>query len=143
MKVGLKKQEEIPRPKLAVVEVPPIMQLGEYQDVIAIRTTSSERYSNVPYVVGTLADGASSYGWGYVGTGSLDFAANILLHFSDHDHAVTNAYRNAFCLEFLASMPQSGGRIPKEFVISFIERMKESRPDLLEAARQELKTARA
>ena len=139
MSSSFKNQAEIPRPKVVEVEVPPVMQLGEHQDVIVIRTRYGDRrYSNVPYVVGTLADGAASYAWGYVGSGSLDFAANILMHFTNHDYVVTKAYRNAFCAEFLLNMPEPGGRIPKEFVFDFIEKMKAMKPELLEKAKEDL-----
>ena len=135
----LKNQEERPRPKVVEVEVPPFMQLGEYQDVIVFKDRYyGRRYSNVPYVIGTLADGAAGYGWGYGGCGPLDFAANILMHFTNHDYAVTKAYRNAFVAEFLLNMPEPGGRIPKEFIFDFIEKMKAMQPELLEKAKADL-----
>jgi len=139
MSSSFKNQEEIPRPKVVEVEVPQVMQLGEYEDVIAISTRYDDRrYSNVPYVIGTLAHGAASYSWGYVGSGPLDFATNILFHFTNHDLVVTTAFRNAFCAEFLVPMPRPGGRIPKEFVFDFIEKMKVTKPELLEKAKKDL-----
>lgn len=135
----LENQGERLRPKVVEVELPPFMQLGEHHDVIAVKDRwRGIRYTNVPYVIGTLADGAAGYSWGYGGCGPLDFAANILMHFTNHDYAVTKAYRNAFCAEFLLNMPESGGRIPKEFIFDFIEKMKTMRPDLLEQAKKDL-----
>lgn len=128
------------RPKVVEVEVPLMMPLGEYHDVIAIRARNSgQTFTNVAYAAGTFTNGDdANFGWGYVGTGSLDFAESILMQFTNHDLAVSKAFRDAFCLEFLLNMPKPGGRIPKEFIFDFIERMKETKPELIEAKLQEL-----
>lgn len=128
----------VQKPKLR--EVPVLMERGEYKDVIFFRDPDEgfRKFSNVPYVIGGLADKGNDYEWGYGGTGPTDFAANILMHFANHDEAVARAFHLDFRDKFLVNMPKPGGRIPKEDIFAFIETMKAARPDLLEQVRADM-----
>ena len=139
-----KPRRQIEKPKVIVIEVPPLMRKGEYADVIAIRhpLESFTKFTNVPWVMGDNMDEAMGYGWGYSGCGPTDFALNILLHFTDHDEAVARAYAIDFREKYLRTMPRDGGRIKKEDVSHFIECMKVTRPDLLEMVRKHLELTR-
>ncbi|MBX3040637.1 MAG: hypothetical protein KF789_08025 [Bdellovibrionaceae bacterium] len=123
-----------------MIEVPPLLRKGEYADVIAIRhpLDSIIKFTNVPWFMGDNMDEAMGYEWGYSGCGPTDFAFNILLHFTDHDEGVARAYAIDFREEYLRTMPKDGGRIKKEDIFDFIERMKVTRPDLLEMVRKHL-----
>jgi hypothetical protein len=140
----LKPRRPFEKPKVIVIEVPPLMRKGEYADVIAIRhpLESFTKFTNVPWVMGDNMDEAMGYEWGYSGCGPTDFAFNILLHFTDHDEAVARAYAIDFREECIRSMPRDGGRIKKEEIFDFIERKKVAKPGLLEMVRKhlELKT---
>jgi len=133
---GWKTVVQKPKP----LEVPVLMERGEYKDVIFFRDPIDgfRKFSNVPYVIGNLADKGNGYEWGYGGTGPTDFAANILMHFANHDEAVARAFHIEFRDRFLADMPSPGGRIPKEDIFAFIETMKAARPDLLEQVRADM-----
>ncbi len=122
------------------LEVPVLMERGEYRDVIFFRdpNESFRKFSNVPYVIGTLADKGNGYEWGYGGCGPTDFAANILMHFANHDEAVARAFHIEFRDQFLVNMPKPGGRIRKEDIFAFIETMKAARSDLLEQVRADM-----
>ena len=134
------KRHQIEEQKVIVIEVPPLMRTGEYADVIAIRHPMNpfKRFTNVPWVMGDNVDEALGYEWGYSGSGPTDFAFNILLHFTDHDEAVARAYAIDFREEYLRTMPKHGGRIAKEDIFAFIERMKVAKPGLLEMVRKGL-----
>jgi hypothetical protein len=136
MKKDLENQAN--KPRVVEVEVPRQMPLGEHGDVIAARGRYDNRkFTNVAYSASTFDRGGDdNLDWGYVGTGSLDFAESILMHFTNHDKVVTRAFRDEFCLEFLANMPKPGGRIPKEFIFDFIAKMKETKPELVEAQKR-------
>lgn len=126
------------KPVVIVIAVPPMMRKGEYDDVIAIRhpLESFRKFTNVPYVMGDLVDGGDGYEWGYTGCGPTDFAFNTLLHFTDHDEAVARAFHTHFRDEFLWHMPKEGGRIPKEVIFDFLQKMKITRPQLLADVRR-------
>lgn len=134
------KRRRIEKPKVIVIEVPALMRKGEYADVIAIRhpLDSFTKFTNVPWIMGDNMDEAMGYEWGYSGCGPTDFAFNILLHFTDHDEAVTRAYTIDFREEHIRAMPSEGGRIKKEDISDFIERMKVTKPGLLEMVRKHL-----
>lgn len=134
------RRRRIEKPKVIVIEVPPLMRKGEYADVIAIRhpLDSFIRFTNVPWVMGDNMDEAMGYEWGYSGSGPTDFAFNILLHFTDHDEAVARACAIDFRDEYIRTLPNEGGRITKEIIFEFIERMKLTRPGLLEMVRKQL-----
>lgn len=133
-------RRRIEKPKVIVIEVPTLMRKGEYMDVIAIRhpLDSFVKFTNVPWVMGDNMDEAMGYEWGYSGCGPTDFAFNILLHFTDHDEAVARACAIDFRDEYIRTMPRDGGRIAKEDIFDFIERMKVMKPDLLEMVRKSL-----
>ena len=126
--------------KPRLLDVPALMERGEYRDVVFFRDPDLgiRKFSNVPYVIGTLADKGNGYEWGYGGTGPTDFAANILMHFADHDEAVARAFHIEFRNRFLVNMAKAGGRIPKEDIFSFLETMKTAQPDLLEQVRADM-----
>jgi hypothetical protein len=129
--------------EVIVIEVPPMMRKGEFADVIAIRHPQHNftRFTNVPYVMGDLVDAGEGYEWGYGGCGPTNFAFNILLHFTDHDEAVTRAFHMEFRDEFLVNMPKETGRISKEDIFDFIEKMKVTRPRQLESVRRDMELA--
>ena len=126
--------------EVIVIEVPPLMRGGEFDDVIAIRHPLKDftRFTNVPYVMGDLVDEGAGFEWGYSGCGPTDFAFNILLHFTEHDEAVARAYHMEFRDEFLSDMPREGGRIPKVGIFDFIKRMTITKPRQLELVRTEI-----
>lgn len=128
------------KPIVIVVEVPPMMRKGEHEDVMLVRhpVESSRRFTNVPYVMGDLADEGWGYEWGYTGCGPTDFALNILLHFTDHDEAIARAFHIEFRNEFLWHMPREGGKIPKEKIFKFLEEMKTTYPSRVGEARKQL-----
>jgi hypothetical protein len=128
------------RREVVVIEVPPLMRKGEYEDVIAIPHPLKDftRFTNVPYVMGDLVDGRAGFEWGYSGCGPTDFAFNILLHFTDHDEVVARAYHMEFRDEFLKDLPREGGRIPKMVIFDFIKKMAITKPGQLERVRNEL-----
>lgn len=128
------------KPKVIVIEVPPLMKKSEYVDVIAIRhpLDSFRKFTNVPWIMGDNTDEAMGYEWGYSGCGPTDFAFNILLHFTDHDEAVARAYHIEFREEYLRNMASEGGRIAKEDIFTFLERMKLHKPGILEMVRKNL-----
>lgn len=134
------KRHRIEKQKVIVIEIPPLMRTGEYADVIAIRHPMNpfKRFTNVPWVMGDNVDKALGYEWGYSGSGPTDFAFNILLHFTDFDEAVARAYAIDFREEHLRTMPKDGGRIVKEEIFTFLERMKVTKPGLLEMVRKGL-----
>ena len=136
--LGAKRRKETPR--VIVIEVPPLMKKSEYADVIAIRhpLDSFRKFTNVPWIIGDNTDEAMGYEWGYSGCGPTDFAFNILLHFTDHDEAVARAYSIDFREEYIRTMPKDGGRIKKEDIFDFIERMKVRESGLLEIVRMHL-----
>lgn len=129
---GLK--EKVLEPVVHVIEVPPLLRSGEYSDVIAIRHPVNvfKRFTNIPWVLGYNIDKGEGYEWGYGGGGPSDFAINILMHFTDHDEAVSRAYYLEFREEFLENMLFAGGSIEKEKIFSFIERMKVDKPIICE-----------
>lgn len=130
----------IEKPKVIVIEVPPLMRKGEYADVIAIRhpLNSVIKFTNVPWFMGNNMDEAMGYEWGYSGCGPTDFAFNILMHFTDHDEAVARAYAIDFREEYIRTMSREGGKIAKEEIFDFIERMKVTKSGLLEMVRKNL-----
>lgn len=132
------KPKEIRR-EVVVIEVPPLMRKGEFNDVIAIRHPLKDftRFTNVPYVMGDLVDEGAGFEWGYSGCGPTDFAFNILLHFTDHDEAVARAYHMEFRDEFLSDMPREGGRIQKDIIFDFVKKMTITKPGQLERVRME------
>lgn len=127
-------------PKVFVIEVPPLMRPSEYADVIAIRhpVNPFRRFTNVPWVMGDNAEEGQGYEWGYSGFGPTDFALNILLQFTDGDEAVARAYCIDFRDEYVRRLPSEGGRIAKEDIFSFVERMKLSNPEILDMVRRDL-----
>ncbi len=134
------KRREFEKPKVIVIEVPPLMKKSEHADVIAIRhpLDSFRKFTNVPWIMGDNTDEAMGYEWGYSGSGPTDFAFNILLHFTDHDEAVARVYSIDFREEYIRTMPKDGGRIKKKDIFDFIERMKVRKPGLLEIVRTHL-----
>lgn len=134
------KRRQIEKPQVIVIEVPPLMRMGEYADVIAIRhpLDSMIKFTNVPWVMGDNMDEAIGFEWGYSGCGPTDFAFNILLHFTDHDEAVARAYSIDFREEYIRTIPRDGGKIAKEDIFDFIERMKVTKPGLLKMVKKHL-----
>lgn len=134
------KRRQIEKPKVIVIEVPPLMRKGEYADVIAIRhpLDSFIKFTNVPWVMGDNMDEAMGYEWGYSGCGPTDFAFNILLHFTDRDETVARAYAIDFREEYIRTISRDGGKIAKEEIFDFIERTKVTKPGLLEMVRKQL-----
>ena len=134
------KRHRIETPKVIVIEVPPHMRKGEFADVIAIRhpLDSFTKFTNIPWVMGDNMDKALGYEWGYSGSGPTDFAFNILLHFTDHDESVARAYAIDFREQYLRNMPSEGGRIAKQDIFKFLERMRVTKPDILEMVRKHL-----
>lgn len=135
-----KPRRRIEKPKVIVIEVPPLMRKSEYLDVIAIRhpLDSFTKFTNISWVMGDNMDEAMGYEWGYSGCGPTDFAFNILLHFTDHDEAVARAYAIDFRDEYIRTLPYDGGRIKKEDIFAFLERMKATKAGLLEMVRKQL-----
>ena len=133
-------KRRLEKPKVIVIEIPPLMRKGEYADVIAIRhpLDSFMKFTNVPWIMGDNMDEAMGYEWSYSGCGPTDFALNILLHFTDHDEALARAYAINFREEYIRTLPGDGGRIKKEDIFDFIERMKVTKPGLLEMVRKHL-----
>lgn len=133
-------KHRLEKPKVIVIVVPALMRKGEYADVIAIRhpLDSFTKFTNVPWVMGDNMDEAMGYEWGYSGCGPTDFAFNILLHFTDQDKSIARAYAIDFREEYIRTMPIEGGRIMKEDIFDFIERMKVTKPGLLEMVRKHL-----
>lgn len=135
-----KPRRQIEKPKVIVIEVPPLMRKSEYLDVIAIRhpLDSFTKFTNIPWVMGDNMDQAMGYEWGYGGCGPTDFAFNILLHFTDQDEAMARAYAIEFRDEYIRTMPRDGGRIKKDDIFAFLERMKVTKSGLLEMVRKNL-----
>jgi len=133
-------KRRIEKPKVIVIEVPPLMKKSEYADVVAIRhpLDSFRKFTNVPWIMGDNMDEAMGYEWGYSGCGPTDFAFNILLHFTDHDEAVARAYHMEFRDEYIRTMPYDGARIAKEDIFDFLERMKMTKPGTIERFRKDL-----
>ncbi|MBY0383847.1 hypothetical protein K2X05_01700 [bacterium] len=129
------KHRDNQEPKVIVIEVPPLLRQGEYADVIAIRHPMNpfKRFTNVPWVMGDNIDEASGYEWGYSGCGPTDFALNILLHFTNNDETLARAYYLDFREEFIRHLPKDGGRISKEDIFAFLERMKLADSNALQA----------
>lgn len=113
-------------PKVIVIEVPPILNKGDFSDLIAIRHPLNpfKKFTNIPWTMGDNMDEAAGYEWGYSGCGPTDFALNILLHFTDQDENVARAHHIEFREKFIRTLPKDGGRIMKDDIFAFLERIK-------------------
>ncbi|OGS01441.1 MAG: hypothetical protein A2V88_13965 [Elusimicrobia bacterium RBG_16_66_12] len=58
--------------------------------------------------------------WGYGGSGPADFALNILFHFTG-DREFAERYHQEFKGQFVAGLPESGGRIPGATIKAWID----------------------
>ncbi len=114
-----------PEPEVIVIVVPRKLEKGEYDDVIAVRHPRQwqARFTNIPCVIDAYGDGEMSYAWGYTGGGPSVFAINILMHFTNGDEIFSRTFHIDFRNEFVAKLPDLGGRITKEQIYEFIIRM--------------------
>ncbi len=104
-----------------IIPAPRVLKPRELADVITIRDDNlgSQRCTNISWVFGDWHPNAG-FEWGYSGQGPTDFAANILMHFTEHDEKFSLEHRIEFREKFVATMPREGGRIKKEDILQFI-----------------------
>jgi hypothetical protein len=104
---------------IIVVEAPPLLNRGEIDDVVVIRSEiDCARCTNIRWVLGRWHS-CAGFEWGYVGQGPRDFARNILMHFTE-DSEFSVKYENEFAVRFIADLPRDQGYIKKEDILKFI-----------------------
>ena len=112
--------------KLETVLAPRFLELGELEDVIAIRDDEYglRRATNIRWRVGAWHVNAG-HEWGYSGAGPTDFARNVLFHFTQDEKFATE-HEIEFRELFIKTLPEPGGRIKKEDILQFVKDKKKS-----------------
>ncbi len=107
---------------------PQLMKAGETGDVV-MWLDPNEVYrhrSNVPDAL-RLSD---EFNWGFMGTGPLDFADNILFHFTKGNREFSRKHRGEFVRDILAPLPMDqAARTPEAEVSTWIEERTLNNPD--------------
>ena len=98
----------------------PLLKPNEFKDVILTKNAGSEYISNVPKRFAY----SLSFCWGYSGTGPIDLALSILLHFTNEDLAFTYLHALDFTREVIANLPQTVTVLKAEVILTWIEKAK-------------------
>ncbi len=112
--------------KLVSILAPRFLELGEIDDVVAIRDDEFglRRATNIRWRTGDWHVNAG-HEWGYSGAGPTDFARNVLFQFTQDEKFATE-HQFEFRELFVKTLPTLGGRIKKEDILWFLEDKKKS-----------------
>jgi len=88
-------------------------------DIICTRDENGRVITNIPHLF--IRHSPDGFEWGYGGSGPADLALNILSGIIGLEAAQENGLYQQFKRDFIATMPQEGGRIKRTDILAWLE----------------------
>lgn len=88
---------------------------------IVLERRNGYAFVNVPHAI--VKHSPSGFEWGYAGSGPAEAALNILFAVTKNKETAEK-YHQFFKMDFLIDMPEEGGIIKKEDILTWLEKKK-------------------